>query len=104
MQARKDFIPENNEIFIFNLTSVIAFENSTPSTARSGAAIKMTESYCQLNVMENDYPSGVLQIMHALPESDDFIQYITSPIKLKVKEESEIVNLYVVRAQGTRGI
>ena len=55
-------------------------------------------------MLENDYPSGVLQIMHALPESDDFIQYITSPIKLKVKEESEIINLYVVRAQGTRGI
>ena len=104
MKARKDFIPENNEIFIFNLTSAITFENSTPTTARSGAAIKITESYCQLKVLENDYPRGVLQIMPALPQSDDFIQYITSPIKLKVKEESENVNLYVVRAQGTQGI
>ena len=83
---------------------MVTFENSAPSTARNRVAIKMTESYCQLSVLENDYPSGVQQIMHALPQSDDFIKYITSPIKLKVKDESEIVNLYVARAQGIRGI
>ncbi len=98
-----DSLPELRENFELRLVSVIPADGAVASSPSSGATIKPNFDRCNISLIANDYPYGLLQLQSARPSGVGVIPPLSSPLNVDVSEEAGNVTLYVVRAQGTTG-
>ena len=99
-----DSFPEFNEQFELILVSAVSTDGTVSSTPTSGPSIRSNSNTCNITLLSNDDPNGVLQITGSRPNGTGMIPKMDRPDSLQVTEESGRVDLYVVRAQGTQGI
>ena len=93
-------IPELDEHFTLNLTSVVPTDGSTPTSAAS-----LRPGYTEVNItiQQSDYPNGLLQFMSSVPLTNETISPSTSQFNVDVRESAGVLTLHVIRAQGTLG-
>ena len=93
-------IPEVDEHFTVNLTSVVPTDGSTPTSA---ASLRPGFTEVNITIQQSDYPNGLLQFMSSVPVTNETISPSTSQFNLDVRESAGVLTLHVVRAQGTLG-
>lgn len=93
-------IPEVDEHFTVNLTSVVPTDGSTPTSA---AILRPGFTEVNITIQQSDYPNGLLQFMSSVPVTNETISPSTSQFNLDVRESAGVLTLHVVRAQGTLG-
>ena len=98
-----ELVPELQEQFVVMLVTAVANDSEVSSTPFSGAYINTTISQSTINVGENDYPYGLFQFVTSPPTPGVPITPATVMPVLTVSESDGIVNVSVVRAQGTVG-
>ena len=101
--ALDETVPELRESFTVVLTSAVANDNESSSTALSGASIDDSRSQAMISIMENDSPYGVIQFSTSLPSTAQPLTLATVMPQLLVEESDAMVTVYVTRAQGTVG-
>lgn len=95
-----DTIPEVDEYFTLNLTSVSPMDGSTPTSA---ASLKSGFTEVNITIQESDNPNGLLQFMSHVPAANETILPSSSQFKIDTKESAGTLTLHVIRAQGTLG-
>ncbi|PFX17387.1 G-protein coupled receptor 98 [Stylophora pistillata] len=95
-----DALPEVDEYFSLNLTSVSPTDGSTPTSA---ASLRPGFTQVDITIRENDYPNGLLQFMHAVPVANGPILPSSSQFNVDTRESAGTLTLHVIRAQGTLG-
>ena len=93
-------IPEVDEHFTVNLTSVVPTDGSTPTSA---ASLRPGFTEVNITIQQSDYPNGLLQFMSSVPVTNETISPSTSQFNVDVRESAGVLTLHVVRAQGTLG-
>ena len=94
--------PELAEHFVLKLVSAQSADGPG-STPTSGASVKPGHAQINITIEESDYSYGLLQFMSSVPAENGTIAPVTKPFKAEIKEEIGTLQLYVIRAQGTRG-
>ena len=95
-----DSLPEVDEYFTLNLTSVSPMDGST---ATSAASLKPGFTEVNITIEESDYPNGLLQFMSDIPADNETISPSSSQFNIDTRESAQTLTLYVIRAQGTLG-
>ena len=95
-----DSLPEVDEYFTLNLTSVSPVDGST---ATSAASLKPGFTEVNITIEESDYPNGLLQFMSDIPAANETISPSSSQFNIDTRESAQTLTLYVIRAQGTLG-
>lgn len=95
-----DTIPEVDEYFTLNLTSVSPTDGSTSTSA---ASLKPGFTEVNITIQESDYPNGLLQFMSYVPAANETITPSSSQFNIDTKESVRTLVLHVIRAQGTLG-
>lgn len=103
MVVNNDNQPELLERFTLRLVSAQANDGKQESTPRSGASISAVSSLCNITIQENDSPYGLLQFS-SFPPRNGTIVPLADTFRLETRESSGVLNLYIVRAQGTLGM
>eukprot|EP00794_Sanderia_malayensis_P009868 gene9868-10878_t len=98
-----DAAPELEENFELRLVSAIPSDGATASTPTSGASIRQNYDTCNITLLSNDNPYGLLQISANRPVAVDYVRPLAKASNVNVQEESGTLSLYVIRAQGTQG-
>ena len=95
-----DTLPEVDEYFTLNLTSVSPMDGSTPTSA---ASLRPGFTQVEITIQESDYPNGLLQFMYAVPDTNGTIPPSGSQFNIDTRESVGTLSLHVIRAQGTLG-
>lgn len=95
-----DGLPEVDEYFTLNLTSVSPTDGSTPTSA---ASLRPGFTQVDITIQESDHPNGLLQFMHAVPLANGTIPPSSSQFNVDTRESVGTLTLHVIRAQGTLG-
>ena len=95
-----DGLPEVDEYFTLNLTSVSPTDGSTPTSA---ASLRPGFTQVDITIQESDYPNGLLQFMHAVPLANGTIPPSSSQFNVDTRESVGTLTLHVIRAQGILG-
>ena len=95
-----DTLPEVDEYFTLNLTSVSPMDGST---ATSAASLKPGFTEVNITIAESDYPNGLLQFMSDVPAANETISPSSSQFNIDTRESARTLTLHVIRAQGTLG-
>ena len=95
-----DSLPEVDEYFTLNLTSVSPMDGSTTTSA---ASLKPGFTEVNITIEKSDYPNGLLQFMSNVPAANETISPASSQFKIDTRESAQALTLHVIRAQGTLG-
>lgn len=95
-----DSLPEVDEYFTLNLTSVSPMDGSTTTSA---ASLKPSFTEVNITIEESDYPNGLLQFMSNVPAANETITPSSSQFNIDTRESARTLTLHVIRAQGTLG-
>ena len=95
-----DSLPEVDEYFTLNLTSVSPMDGST---ATSAASLKPGFTEVNITIEESDHPYGLLQFMSDIPAANETISPSSSQFNIDTRENAGTLTLHVIRAQGTLG-
>ena len=95
-----DSLPEVDEYFTLNLTSVSPMDGSTTTSA---ASLKPGFTEVNITIQKSDYPNGLLQFMSNVPAANETISPASSQFKIDTRESAQVLTLHVIRAQGTLG-
>ncbi|OWF54008.1 G-protein coupled receptor 98 [Mizuhopecten yessoensis] len=107
LEVRDDMVPEAKETFHIKLVGVTSGDGISGTTNTSGASINPLAAFSNFAVEENDYTYGLFQFStESTPPSPagGVIPPATNKPMVTVSEESGIVSLMVVRAQGAMGL
>jgi len=103
MRPYNDDAPEQDQSFIFKLTSAIPLNGDLGSSKHSSSAIM--ESSCNITITNNDDVNGLFQVMAVVPNiTSSFIRSRSHGAFVNVEEEVGSIDLYIVRTQGTKGL
>ena len=99
--------PELLEMFEITLLSQLPLSDDglIGTTVTSGASIDPDFNTNNLTIRANDYPYGLLQFATGSPpgQTDPLIPPANEMMGVRVREEDGMVDLLVVRAQGSLG-
>ena len=102
--AISDNIPELPEQFIFTLTMVEVLNEAASRTPTSGASLNVARAQASVVISSNDSPYGIFQFSTSIPPSGvAFIPVSSTAPSIQLRESAGLVDIYVVRAQGTVG-
>ncbi|XP_060082724.1 adhesion G-protein coupled receptor V1-like [Ylistrum balloti] len=107
LEVRDDMVPEAKETFHIKLVGVTSGDGISGTTNTSGASIDPLTALSNFVIEENDFTYGLFQFStESTPPSpgDGVIPPGTSKPMVTISEESGIVSLMVVRAQGAMGL
>lgn len=102
--ASNDNIPELSEQFTLFLTGVTVLNEPASRTPTSGASLDSASTQASIVISPNDSPYGIFEFSAGMPGSGrSFIPAASAAPSLELRESAGLVDIYVVRAQGTVG-
>ncbi|XP_065175877.1 adhesion G-protein coupled receptor V1-like [Sycon ciliatum] len=104
INAVNDIIPELDEQFDFFLTNTEVLNEPASRTSTSGASLDSANIDASVTISANDDPYGIFEFSAGIPStSGTFIPASSAAPSLELRESAGLVDIYVVRAQGTVG-